>query len=155
MNVISEWLKKNVPTRRKNYPAGALIFSTGDSANIVYFIESGDVRITRKMPDIGSDISLGVLGPEELFGIIAFMTGKPRTADARAVTDCVLWEIDKETFREAVTKDPKFTRFVIKGMTRRLEDLHTKLKNTTELMTDFTRRMEDLSVVWHSLITWG
>jgi len=38
---------------------------------------------------------------------------------------------------------------------KRLEELQVKMKNTTEQMAEFTQRMEDLSTIWSSLVTWG
>ncbi|HHT9119383.1 MAG TPA: Crp/Fnr family transcriptional regulator [Candidatus Hypogeohydataceae bacterium YC41] len=156
VTVVGECFKKNlVPARRREYHAGTLIFSETDRADGMYFIESGMVRVTRKVPEIHSEISLALLGPEECFGIISFMMGKPRTADARAVTDCILWQVDKEAFREIVTKNPEFAQLVIQGLLKRLEELHAKMRETTEQMTEFTRHMEDMSNLWHSLVTWG
>lgn len=156
MTVLAECFKKSgVPAKRQEHHAGTLIFSEAENADEMYFIESGMVRITRKVPLTSEEISLALLGPEELFGVIPCLTGKPRAADARAVTDCTLWHVEKKTFKEAVTRSPEFAQLVINGLLKRLEELHTKLKDTTEQMEEFAGHMEDLSNVWHSLVTWG
>ncbi|MFN3466797.1 MAG: Crp/Fnr family transcriptional regulator [Candidatus Brocadiales bacterium] len=156
MTIFAECFNRNkVPAKKQSYQAGTLIFSETDRADGMYFIESGVVRITRTAPEIRREISLALLGPEEFFGIISCTVGKYRTADARAVTDCTLWQINKETFRETVTKSPEFARLVIQGLIKRLEELQVKMRDTTQQMSEFTRRMEDLSTLWSSLVTWG
>ncbi|OHB89184.1 MAG: hypothetical protein A3D89_03450 [Planctomycetes bacterium RIFCSPHIGHO2_02_FULL_52_58] len=157
MTIFAECFNKNkVPAKRLDFPAGTPIFSEADTASEMYFIEAGVVRITRNVPEIHREISLALLGPEEFFGIISCaMVKSRRSADAKAVTDCTLWQIDRETFREAVTKSPEFARLVIQGLIKRLEELQVKMKNTTEQMAEFTQRMEDLSTIWSSLVTWG
>ncbi|MEK7821630.1 MAG: cyclic nucleotide-binding domain-containing protein [Planctomycetota bacterium] len=156
MTILAECFNKNkVPAKRLDFHAGTPVFSEADAADGMYFIETGVVRITRNVPEIRREISLALLGPEEFFGIISCTMGKFRTADARAVTDCTLWQIDRETFREAVTKSPEFARLVIQGLIKRLEELQVKMRDTTEQMAEFTQRMEDLSTLWSSLVTWG
>ncbi len=156
MTAVAEcFMRHEVPVKKKNYHAGTLIFSEGDTVSGMYFVESGVVRITRNVPEIGREISLALLGPGECFGIISCITGKPRTADARAVTDCSIWEMDKDTLREAVSKSPEFAQLMVQGLIKRLEELQTRMRETTEQMAEFARRMENLSTLWNSLITWG
>lgn len=156
MITFAECFKKNgVSAKRQDYPAGVSVFSEGDNADGMYFIESGVVRIARKMPLAGGEISLALLEQEEFFGIISFLTGSARMADAMAVTDCCLWQVDKKTFHEAVTRSPEFAGLVIRGLLKRLEELHIKMKDTTEQVAVFTQRMKDLSTLWHSLVTWS
>lgn len=153
---LAGYFKKNVVlARRQDCGAGTLIFSEADRADGIYFIESGMVRITRKVPEIQKDISLALLGPGECFGVVSFMTRKSRRADAMAVTNCVLWEVDRGAFHEIVTRSPAFARLVIQGLLKRLEEVHAEMKDTTEQMVEFTRRMDALANLWHSLVTWG
>ena len=156
MAIFAECFEKNqVVARRQNYHAGDLIFSEADKADGVYFVESGEVRISRKMPLTGGEISLAILKRDEFFGIVSFLTGRTRMADARAITDCCLWMVNKETFHEIVTKSPEFAWLVIQGLLKRLEELHIKMKDTSKQVEEFTTRIENISSLWHSLITWG
>src|SRR5262249_35656170 len=75
--------------RGRTYAAGetALLMSApGDSMMAVL---SGSVRISVPSPD-GKEIVLAILQPKEIFGEIALLDGKDRTADARAMTACSL-----------------------------------------------------------------
>ncbi|MBI5125479.1 MAG: cyclic nucleotide-binding domain-containing protein, partial [Planctomycetes bacterium] len=104
MTIFAECFTKNkVPAKRLDFHAGTLIFSEADAASEMYFIEAGVVRITRNVPEIRREISLALFGQVELFGILYCAMGKARrSAYARAVSDCSLWQLDRETFREAV-----------------------------------------------------
>lgn len=156
MTLFTECFEKNrVAARKHVYHAGDVIFSEGDNANGMYFIESGVVRISRKIPLTGGEVNLSMLEQEEFFGIVSFLTGRARMADARAVTESCLWLMDRKTFQEAVTKSPEFARLVIRGVLKRLEDLHIKMKDSSKQMAEFTQRLEGLFALWHSMITWG
>ena len=63
---------------------------------------SGTVRISIPSPD-GKEIVLAILQPGEVFGEIALLDGKERTADAKAITRCslaILTRNDVLTFLE-------------------------------------------------------
>lgn len=155
MPTFTECFKKAaVQAKRQNYSAGALVFSEGDRAQEMYFIESGQVKITRMVPKIHSEITLALLGREDFFGISALI-GKPRMAKAIAVSDCTIWQVNEEAFYEAMTKNVEFARLVVKDLVKRLDGLQVKMSETTEQMVEFTRRVEDLTSIWHSMVTWG
>lgn len=153
---LATYLKgRDIPAKRHAYLAGSKIFSEAEQANGMYFIETGEVKITKNTPETHEVINLATLGPEDFFGILSFSSGRARLADATAVTDCTLWEIDKRAFREAVDKCPEFSLLLINGLVRRLEGLNEKMREMSGHLKEFTSRMEDLSSLWHSLAPMG
>jgi CRP/FNR family cyclic AMP-dependent transcriptional regulator len=75
--------------RVRNYAAGDTIFLMGSPGDSMMAVLSGSVRISVPSPD-GKEIVLAILHPKEVFGEIALLDGKERTADARAMTACSL-----------------------------------------------------------------
>jgi SulP family sulfate permease len=75
---------------RASYPAGEYLFRRGDEGAELFVILKGDVEML--LPYGGGDsrrrLRLGKFGPGMTLGEIAFLEPGPRTADARAVTDC-------------------------------------------------------------------
>jgi CRP-like cAMP-binding protein len=147
--------KQDIPAKRLAYPAGSTIFSEGGQANGMYFIESGQVKITKQTPQTREGITLATLGEGGFFGVLSFSAGKTRMADATALTDCTLLEIDNRAFKEAVDRCPEFSLFFINALVRRLEELNRRMGEMSEQLKEFTSRIEDLSTLWYSLAPMG
>lgn len=71
------------------FRAGEVIFRQGYPGDHAYIIQSGEVEIYHEEPD-GSVQQLALLGAGEMFGELALMDDAPRSASARAKTDCSL-----------------------------------------------------------------
>ena len=78
------------------YKKGELIFSDGDNAEHIYFIETGHVSIFIEKFTVQDEISS--LGPGDYFGEMAFFSGDKRSASASALIDTTLLVVDKAAF---------------------------------------------------------
>jgi hypothetical protein len=65
--------------------------------------------------------ALAELGAGELVGEMALLTGKPRTATARAASDLQLWALDKDDFDDLTHKYPRFVLAISRSLSDRLE----------------------------------
>jgi CRP/FNR family transcriptional regulator, cyclic AMP receptor protein len=73
----------------RSFSAGDSIFRLGDHGDSMMAVVVGTVRISR--PTVrGREIILADLRAGEIFGEIALLDGQPRSADARALTNCQL-----------------------------------------------------------------
>jgi CRP/FNR family transcriptional regulator, cyclic AMP receptor protein len=88
------------------YPHGATIFTKGEPGNSMMAVLSGRVTITAPSPD-GRQIVLSVLREGEVFGEIALLDGKERTADARAEMDCELLVVARQDFLRVLRHQPE------------------------------------------------
>ncbi len=80
------------------------IIQEGQPGDEMYFIESGQVRVLRTH---GAQILvLAEMGAGDLFGEMALLTGKPRSATVTALTDVNLWVLGQSDFDELVTSYP-------------------------------------------------
>jgi CRP-like cAMP-binding protein len=73
----------------RKYAADETIFLMGSTGDSMMVVLSGRVRISVASAD-GKEILLAVLAAGEIFGEIAMLNGKERTADARAACECRL-----------------------------------------------------------------
>src|SRR5438270_106317 len=71
------------------YAEGALIFAKGDPGNSMMAVLRGRVMISSPSVD-GRQVVLTTFREGDVFGEIALLDGKERTADATAATDCEL-----------------------------------------------------------------
>src|SRR5690349_14228760 len=76
---------------------GQTIVLKGDPGSSMMAVLSGSVRITTGSPD-GKEITLNIIRPGEVFGEIALLDGRPRSADASAIEDCTLLVIERRHF---------------------------------------------------------
>src|SRR4051812_28828322 len=77
----------------KSFKAGATIFNKDDPGTSLFALCSGTVKISNRSFE-GKDAVFNLLHAGEIFGEIALLDGRPRTAEAPAWTVCELWIID-------------------------------------------------------------
>ncbi len=75
--------------RLVRFDAGSLIFRQGYPGEHAYIVRSGEVEIFKEHPD-GSEERLEIMTDGQMFGELALLDDAPRSASARAHTDCVL-----------------------------------------------------------------
>jgi len=106
---------------RKDMKAGECVFSEGDEADYIYFIESGRVSIYIEKFTLKEEIH--TLGPGDWFGEMAvFLNGK-RTASAATVEDTVFSCVAKSEFLDLLRADNEFAANINSLLTKRNEEL--------------------------------
>jgi EAL domain-containing protein (putative c-di-GMP-specific phosphodiesterase class I) len=106
-----------MPSHRADIRAGTVIFAENDPPTTAYLIESGEVEVTTLQR--GERTILGQLGPGMLLGEMAVIDDSPRTATARALTDCVLTPIDRRQFAERLAAaDPVVRALLMSQLSR-------------------------------------
>jgi CRP-like cAMP-binding protein len=81
----------------KAWPRGATIFQKGDEGSSMMAVLSGRVRISAVSSD-GREVTLNVISPGEIFGEIALLDAKPRSADATAIEQTTLLVVERRQF---------------------------------------------------------
>ncbi len=104
-------------TPTQNYPAGAVIFSAGDTGNEMFVVKEGEVEL------LVNNKAVEVVPADGFFGEMALIEDSPRSATAVAKTDCVLVPINEQRFEFMVHEVPLFAVHVMKGLSRRLRTL--------------------------------
>ena len=112
---------------RKQFLAGEIILQEGTIGTRAYLIESGAVEISRGYGDKRK--VLGKVGPGGIFGELALIDGKGRSADAKAVAETVCLVIPQDIFKEKLEKTDPFIRALIRIMCRNLRNMTDKLVN--------------------------
>jgi len=100
-----------------NFVAGEQIFSEGEPGDFVYFIEAGEISISRGNKNIAHLQSGDVLGE------IAVVTGEPRTAKAVVKEDALLLVLGKNDFDALRKKSPEFNQVAQSLAAGRLKEL--------------------------------
>ncbi|SRR6266404_3438040 len=111
------------------------IFTQGDAADAVFYIQEGKVRLT-VVSTIGKEATLGILGEGEFFGEGGLAGQRLRMGSASAMTDCELLRIEKKAMMLALHRERAFSDlFVAYLLARNIryeEDLVDQLFNSSE-----------------------
>jgi CRP/FNR family transcriptional regulator, cyclic AMP receptor protein len=103
----------------KSVPRAASIWAKGDPGSSLIAVCQGTVKIS--VPSVvGHDALLNVLGKGSILGEIAFLDGRPRTADAVAITDCELFVIERRDFLPLMREEPEIALKMIEILCARL-----------------------------------
>lgn len=114
--------------RRCRYAAGDPVFHLGDPGQSMMAVLSGTVRISL-VTSRGRDVVLADLGPGEVFGEVALLDGRDRSAGARALTDCELLVLDRRDVVPLLERRPDLCL-------RLLSLLCGRLRRSDERMAD-------------------
>jgi CRP-like cAMP-binding protein len=118
-----------------NYRANQVVFSQGDAADSVFFIEEGKVKVTVASGQ-GKEAVIAILGTGEFCGE-GCLAGQPRRmATATAMTKCEIMRLEKTAVVRVLHEEPTFSEmFVAHLLARNIrveEDLVDQLFNSSE-----------------------
>ena len=116
---------------RRRFPAGALVFSEGDPGDCAYIVEAGEVDIT--VADGDQHLKLATRVPGELFGEMAIIDDKPRSASARAVADCTLLMITRDQLNQRIARTDPILRMCINVVLDHLRSTLRRLTSDAEM----------------------
>jgi small-conductance mechanosensitive channel/CRP-like cAMP-binding protein len=91
--------------RERRFAAGEMVVREGDRGSSMFVVESGRLGVSAH-GSVGQSQRLAVLEPGVAFGEISLLTGDPRTATVRAMTEATLLEIDKATLLPILRENP-------------------------------------------------
>ncbi len=111
------------------------IFTQGDRADAVFFVEEGKIKLT-VLSQQGKQAVIALLGPGDFFGE-GCLAGQPlRMSTATAMTEASIVSLPREAMVEALHEDAvfseRFTRHLLSRNIRIEEDLVDQLFNSSE-----------------------
>ena len=111
--------------RERNVPAGQDIFKEGDSGDGIYVVKDGLVEITVNLTQSNRKLFAQV-GPGELFGEMAVLELKPRSASATAAKDSVVYFIPREELLAMVGRSPILALELLREISQRLREFNQR-----------------------------
>ena len=89
-------------------PKGKKIFSQGDRADAIYFIQSGRVKIT-VVSSAGKEAVLAMLGPHDFFGEGALVGQSLRMSTATTLEATTVFQVEKRAMLRAFHDQPELS----------------------------------------------
>ena len=121
----------------KEVPKGTILFRENEPGQEMYIIQSGKVRISKKVREI--DKTLAILGKGDFFGEMSILNNKPRSATVEVIEDAKLLVIDPQTFEKMVRNNAEISLRIIKNLSARLQEADNQIENL--LLRDNTSRL--------------
>jgi CRP/FNR family cyclic AMP-dependent transcriptional regulator len=121
--------------RLLQYPKNQTVFSQGDEADAVYYIQEGQVKST-VVSFSGKEATLSIMGPEEFFGVGCLSHQRQRLSTVSTLEPSALVRIEKRVMLRALHEHlPLFDVFLSSLLNRTLNlqrDLCTQIFDPSE-----------------------
>jgi CRP/FNR family cyclic AMP-dependent transcriptional regulator len=126
---------EGISRRIVNFRKGRVIFSQDDPCNDIFYIQSGNVKMTIVNPQ-GKEAVLALLGPGDFLGEGCITGNVARMATATAMASVTVTGIEKKEMMRVLHEEPEFAHNFINYMLERnikIEaDLVDQLFNSSE-----------------------
>jgi CRP-like cAMP-binding protein len=118
-----------------SYPPKHTIFSQGDPADSIFYIEKGKVQVS-VLSKRGKEAVLAILGPGDFFGE-GCLNGHPqRMVSVMTMEECSIVRIERAAMLQSLHDEPRFSDLFIAYLLRRSaraeEDMIDQLFNSSE-----------------------
>jgi CRP-like cAMP-binding protein len=122
---IQELLAENL-SEEKEFSQGTLIVREGEVKDTVFLIGSGSVHVM--LPEKGgNEISLSILRMGEIFGEMAVLDKRPRSATVKANENCILLEVKGQEFLKILADHSDLEFKILLKLSERLRVLNDHL----------------------------
>ncbi len=125
---------------------GETLFLKGDPGDALYALRRGQIRISTGSAS-GKRLTLNLLGPGDVFGEVALLDGRPRTADAVAVEPTELYTIFRRDFFSLLEQRPSVATRLIELLCERIRWMSSQMEERAlqSLETRLAHRLVALS----------
>jgi len=117
------------------YAKGQVLFSQGEPAEAVFFIQQGEVKVS-VVSEQGKEAVVAILGKDEFFGEGCLAGQTKRISTVYAMSDVVVTRIEKAAVIRLIHEDPAFSELFIAHLLSRAvrveADLIDQLFNSSE-----------------------
>jgi CRP-like cAMP-binding protein len=110
----------------KTFKTGAHLFHEDDRSRELYIIQSGRVRVFRRVGQ--RDIDLAVLTQGAVLGEMALIDGKPRSASAIACEDTAVIIIDADSFAKRLSGVPSWYMSMVRTTSEKIRKVNSRLE---------------------------
>ena len=105
--------------RRRTFRRDTIIFHKDQAGDALYVVDSGRIRIF--LPTAGGEeLTVDVAGPGDVFGELALLDGRPRSASAESLEDAVTFSISREEFQKYLARNPTLAVSLVELLSSRL-----------------------------------
>ncbi|MDI6689896.1 MAG: cyclic nucleotide-binding domain-containing protein [Actinomycetota bacterium] len=133
----------------REYQDGEVIFNECDPGKEMFIIQSGKVKVTKKIMRETEEIetTLAILKKGDFFGEMALFEDRPRSATVTAMSKTEVLVIDKERLKSLIREDPDFALKMLEKMSHRIREIDDQVERLSLQVTLSGRRLRE-SMPW-------
>ena len=125
-------------SRSRTFRRGQVLFTTGDPGDTLIVVISGRVKVVVRSAD-GGELTLTVIGPGGVIGVVSAADGGPRSADAETLEDCRLLFVPRKVIQDLCGRAPSVAQALASSVAANLRRL---TEDTSDLVfLDLPRRV--------------
>ncbi|HUV07530.1 MAG TPA: cyclic nucleotide-binding domain-containing protein, partial [Spirochaetia bacterium] len=121
------YLEKAAEQFTRTYPKNTMIFSENEPGSELYIIQKGTVKISKIVDD--KEVLIALLPPGDIFGEMALLENKPRSASAIAHDDVSLLAVNKSNFQRMVQTQPQLITRLTTLLAERIWLIYNQIAN--------------------------
>jgi CRP/FNR family cyclic AMP-dependent transcriptional regulator len=110
----------------KTYAPGDMLCIEGETGEEMFIIQSGEVRIHKKVRD--KETTLAILKAGDFFGEMSIIDNEPRSASATAENECKIIILSRDIFESQIKTNPKIIMSILRKMSERLRQADRQIK---------------------------
>ena len=115
------------PDLLRVYPKNTMIFSESQNGPDMFVIQEGQVKISKVVD--GNEVTLAMLKKGDMFGEMALLENKPRSASAIAHEPCKLMAVNRQNFDLMVATQPQLISRLTTMLADRLWSMYRQIDN--------------------------
>ena len=110
-------------TQERSFSAGQDVFKEGDSGEGIYAVKEGLVQITALVgPGVRRPFSQ--VGPGDIFGEMAVLENKPRSATVTAVKNTIVYFVPRDAMVRMLERSPALSLGLVREISHRLREFN-------------------------------
>ena len=106
--------------------SGQVLFRKGDAGHSMYLILEGRIQIYMESSD-GQAAVLRVLDSGQFLGEMALLDGQARSANARSLSPCEVFVLERASFLNLITTYPELLSRLLSALTERLRRIDERV----------------------------
>ncbi len=120
--------KEGTGNFNRTYPPDSMIFCEGQPGEELYILQRGQVKITKIVDN--NEVLLALLKPGDIFGEMALLENKPRSASAISSDEAVMLAVNRANFEQMVKSQPQIISRLTTLLSDRIWLIYKQLANT-------------------------
>lgn len=105
-----------------------MVFCENEPGDDLFIVQKGKIRITKLINN--TEVQLNIMKQGDIFGEMALLENKPRSASASALEESELLVINKQNFEIMTQKQPQLMTRIITILSERIWNAYRKILNS-------------------------